>query len=46
MDVRVLPPKARDSRFEKSMGEALRQQNEKLDMLEVNISAIYAGNSL
>lgn len=35
MDVRVSPPKARDSRFERSMGEALRQQNEKLEMEEV-----------
>lgn len=34
-NVRVLPPKARDVRFEKSMGEALKQQNEKLEMQEV-----------
>lgn len=35
MDVRVLPPKARDNRFERSMGEALRHQNEVLEMQEV-----------
>lgn len=35
MDIRVFPPKARDSRFERSMGDALRQQNEKLEMQEV-----------
>lgn len=34
MDVRVAPPKVRDSRFERSMTEALRQQNEKLEMQE------------
>eukprot|EP00903_Cladosiphon_okamuranus_P007586 g7359.t1 len=34
MDIRVFPPKTRDSRFERSMGDALRQQNEKLDMQE------------
>lgn len=35
MDIRVFPPKARDSRFERSMGDTLRQQNEKLEMQEV-----------
>lgn len=35
MDIRVFPPKARDNRFERSMGDALRQQNEKLEMQEV-----------
>lgn len=35
MDVRVSPPKGRDSRFERSMAEALRQENEKLEMQEV-----------
>ncbi|CAB1118069.1 unnamed protein product [Ectocarpus sp. CCAP 1310/34] len=34
MDIRVFPPKARDTRFERSMGDALRQQNEKLEMQE------------
>lgn len=38
MDVRVFPPKARDNRFERSMGEALRHQNEKLEMEEVQYS--------
>ena len=38
MDVRVLPPEMRDSRFERSMGDALRQQNETLEMQEVEIS--------
>lgn len=37
MDIRVFPPKARDSRFERSMGDALRQQNEELEMQEVRI---------
>ena len=36
MDVRVLPPGMRNSRFERSMGEALRQQNETLEMQEVS----------
>lgn len=36
MDIRVFPPKARDSRFERSMGDALRQQNEELEMQEVS----------
>ena len=36
MDVRVLPPGMRDSRFERSMGEALRQRNETLEMQEVS----------
>lgn len=35
MDIRTLPPKARDIRFEKNMAEALRKQNEKLEMQEV-----------
>ncbi|CAN0294874.1 unnamed protein product [Pylaiella littoralis] len=34
MDIRVFPLKARDSRFERSMGDALRQQNEELEMQE------------
>lgn len=38
MDVRVSPPKARDCRFERSMGEALRQQNEKLEMQETEVN--------
>lgn len=38
-NVRVLPHKARDFRFEKSMGEALRQQNEKFEMQEVRSRA-------
>lgn len=40
MDIRVFPPKARDSRFERSMGDALRQQNEELEMQEVSPSQI------
>ncbi|CBJ30460.1 conserved unknown protein [Ectocarpus siliculosus] len=38
MDIRVFPPKARDTRFERSMGDALRQQNEKLEMQETEAS--------
>lgn len=43
MDVRVLPPKARDNRFERSMGEALRHQNEVLEMQEVRCMMLYTG---
>lgn len=45
MDIRVFPPKARDSRFERSMGDALRQQNEELEMQEVSPSQIFVSNA-
>lgn len=40
MDIRVFPPNARDNRFERSMGDSLRQQNEKQEMQEVT-SALF-----
>ncbi|CAM9179945.1 unnamed protein product [Ectocarpus fasciculatus] len=40
MDIRVFPPKARDTRFERSMGDALRQQNEKLEMQETEANTL------